>query len=112
MTDPVDLTNLRELTGGDVETEKELFEVFITSSEECLIGLKENITMDRADVWHKHAHAWKGISFSLGAEKLGKLCYDAQEKGHILSESEKLDLIVALEDEYEQVRDFLNKKTF
>jgi histidine phosphotransfer protein HptB len=110
MSDPVDLANLRDMTGGDKDIERELFEVFITSSEECLAGLKASLFSKDDETWRGRAHAWKGISYSLGAEKLGALCKEAQE-GYSVSYMEKQRMLEEMENEYQEVKHYLNFST-
>ncbi len=78
MSDAVDLTNLRTITGGDDTVEHELFTIFLESSVECLTALQNNTNAGGSDEWRRQAHAFKGISHALGATVLGDLCRDAQ----------------------------------
>src|SRR5437870_1695181 len=109
MSAAVNLDNLRDMTGGDAEIERELFEVFFDSSEECLAALQSNCEDAGQDSWRKQAHAWKGISLNLGAEQLSKLCKIAQENFTAPAE-EKLRMIAELQKEYEQVKEFLHSQ--
>lgn len=107
MTDPVDLTNLRDMIGGDKEVEQELFAVFITSSDECIGTLKNNISEATDDEWRAQSHAWKGMSLNLGANHLADLC----EKGQLhdnFTEEDKKALLAEMEEEYAKVKTFLN----
>lgn len=79
MTDPVDLANLREMTDGDVEMEQMLFEEFYSSSDKMLATLGANICDGESEEWRSSAHALKGTSLNMGADKLGELCKHAQE---------------------------------
>lgn len=106
MTEPVNLENLREMTGGDTELEKELFEVYLNSSEDCLKNLRISQSAGHEETWRTQAHAWKGMSLNLGAEALGKLCAEAQ-MNHVASEEEKAKMLAAIEAEYEAVKAFL-----
>jgi HPt (histidine-containing phosphotransfer) domain-containing protein len=106
MTMPVNLSNLRDMTGGDSELEKELFQVFIESSEECLKHLQACCKAEAEEEWRKQAHAWKGMSFNLGADQLGDLCKDAQER-HTAAVSEKMQMLSELQEQYKQVKQYL-----
>jgi len=108
MNDSVNLANLREMTGGDVEMEKELFEVFISSSEEAIASLSANILPETSETWRKQAHALKGISLSLGAEKLGDLCKKAQECFQNTAET-KAKMVADIKKEYERVKSYLKE---
>lgn len=51
MSDAVDLTFLREITGGDAAIERELFHVFVESSAENIAALKSCSGDGQADEW-------------------------------------------------------------
>jgi HPt (histidine-containing phosphotransfer) domain-containing protein len=99
----VNLDNLRNMTGGDIEMERELFNAFLDSSDECLEFLRVNCGNGAEEAWRRRAHAWKGISLNLGAEQLGNLCKNAQEHS-TASVEEKLQMLVELQKEYDKVR--------
>lgn len=106
MTDPVNLDNLREMTGGDKDLEKELFEVYVASSEDCLKALETSQGAGQEETWRTQAHAWKGMSLNLGAEPLGKLCAEAQIH-HLAPPEEKAKMLAAIQAEYESVKAYL-----
>ena len=102
MTIPVDLTGLREMTDGDVELEKILFQEFMESAEKCLANMADADSQN----WQASAHAFKGISLTLGANKLGELCKLAQENSAAAA-PQKQALFDAISHEYKQVKDYL-----
>ncbi len=106
MTDPVNLANLREMTGGDAAIERELFAVFMDSSEKCFANLEANAAAGQEEAWRTEAHAWKGMSLNLGAESLGHLCANAQMKNTAPPE-EKAKILAEIKDEYEKVKQYL-----
>lgn len=106
MSDPVNLENLREMTGGDVALEKELFTVYMDSAWKCLEALRGSLGAGQEEVWRTQAHAFKGMSLNLGAENLGQLCAKAQ-MNHTAAEGEKKAMLAAIETEYELVKNFL-----
>lgn len=107
MTKPaVDLTNLIEMIGDDIDMQRELFSEFISSFENGLKMLEANSSQDNKEIWRTQAHAMKGISFNLGAEKLGELCKQAQESKEALAE-EKAEMLNAIDHEYQAVKIFL-----
>lgn len=109
MADPVNLTNLREMTEGDVEMENALFDEFYSSTEACIKSL-ENHCADGADeMWRSSAHALKGTCLNLGAEHLSQLCRKAQES-HAASQAEKQSILAAIREEYQKVRIFLGTR--
>ncbi len=106
MTNPVDLENLRDMTGGDLALERELFDVYLTSSEACLALLHASKAAGGEEAWRAQAHAWKGMSLNLGADALGKLCAEAQTS-HLAPPEKKDELLKALEEEFARVKAFL-----
>ncbi|MDD3182836.1 MAG: Hpt domain-containing protein [Alphaproteobacteria bacterium] len=106
MTSSVNLENLHEMTGGDKTLEKELFEVYLASSEDCLKALVDNQGSGQEETWRTQAHAWKGMSLNLGAEPLGKLCAEAQIN-HLAPPEEKAKMVELIKAEYENVKQFL-----
>ena len=103
---PVDLTNLREMTEGDVEMEKELFEEFFSSSEKCIASMRQGCIDGESPDFRAHAHALKGTSVNMGAAKLSELCKEAQEKSDV-PKAEKENLLENIQSEYENVKLFL-----
>ncbi len=106
MCNPVDLSNLREMTDGDIELERELFAEFISSSQECISIMEENCCNGENEIWHATAHALKGTSVNLGAEKLGELCKKAQEQQNAYS-NEKQQILSDIKAEYNEVKIYL-----
>jgi HPt (histidine-containing phosphotransfer) domain-containing protein len=108
MQAPVDLSNLRDMTDGDPNLEKELFREFYVSSETCIAALQINADPSVAETWRKSAHALKGIALNLGAQKLGDLCKMAQEE-YMADISAKEALLNDIQTEYHAVKEFLLK---
>lgn len=102
MDQPVNFDSLRALTGGDIALETELFKVFITSSAECVTGLRSACTEKNGVTWRKHAHALKGNAFNLGADRLGALCKKA-ESGDQAATDDKIKMLASIEEELERV---------
>lgn len=107
MGEVLNLSNLREMTGGDPFLEKELFTVFISSSEECLQSLQQHTGPNDIEHWKRHAHAWKGISLNLGAENLAQLCKSAQDN-YMAEQEIKQRITETLQQEYSKVKSALN----
>ena len=109
MTESVDLTNLREMTGGDKDLERELFQEFFSSSQKLLDQLHEALTSDNLEAWRAGAHALKGTAYNLGATPLGDLCKKAQENFDTLGEDKK-ELLKLMRDAYAQTKVFLERE--
>lgn len=105
--DPVNLNNLRDITGGDTEIEKELFQVFLDSAQDCLTALATSCAADDTETWRKQSHAFKGISYNLGAEALGDICRTAQDSATTSDIKEKRVMLAALQHEFSRVQDYL-----
>lgn len=107
MTQPVDLTNLREITDGDTEMEKALFEEFIKTSDSYVVSLGEMLNEDKNEIWRTTAHAFKGLALNLGAANLGALCKNAQENNNA-SPQDKASMLESIRQEYSAVKNYLN----
>lgn len=105
----VDLTNLRDITGGDPELEAELFEEFIQSSNEQITLMEHNTenTSNHQEIWRQNAHALKGISLTLGAHNLSRHAKIAQEQ-KTLPSPDKIKLLSDIKNEHAKVMAFLN----
>ena len=100
--DVVDLSVFRTMTEGDVETEKKLISLFINQSLKNIEVLKKNVLANGYNhYWTENAHMLKGAAAAIGAEKLRKLSYDAQEFDGI-SDGRQI-LLERIQDEYSKV---------
>ena len=114
MTDPVfnpeslDLSNLREITGGDKELEQTLFQTFITCGEESLNVLGKIIADGEQTEWKEHSHSLKGEAANLGANKLAAICHDSQ-MAYGASRDEKAKLLANIKTEWQIVTGYLDQ---
>lgn len=106
MSQPVDLTNLREMTDGDKDLETALFQEFFSSSEKLLDELNQALASNNTEEWRRAAHSLKGTSYNLGAAQLGDYCKAAQE-GNLAPHEEKASLYETIASEYELVKYYL-----
>lgn len=106
MGQPVDLTYLRELTGGDKEVEGRLFELFITSCEDAIKTLEANCTDGENAAWRKQAHALKGSSVNIGANALAGLCSKAQDLFTAPS-NDKQAVLSSIKSQFQETKAFL-----
>lgn len=104
---PVDLTNLHEMTDGDRELERELFKEFFSSSVDAIATLAQHCMDGESKPWYSAAHALKGSAYNLGAMSLGDLCKKAQE-GYAASKTEKQRMYEDIKQEYEKVYRYLS----
>ena len=103
---PVDLTDLRDMTDGDRAMERELFSEFFISSEACIGALIASNDHNEPETWAATAHALKGSALNLGARALGALCMQAQE-ARAAPANEKRDMIAGIIAEYGKVKSYL-----
>jgi HPt (histidine-containing phosphotransfer) domain-containing protein len=107
--DLVNLSGLREITGGNADMEKELFLEFFFTAEKCISVMRENWNNNsNTDLWRTSAHSIKGTSLMLGASKLASLCKQAQI-GCEDSPEIKFPLYQQIESEYQKVKSYLNQ---
>ena len=66
----VDMSALRELTGGDLEFERELVDTFVTSGDQCLAEIVTALSASDFETIGKRAHALKGASANIHAHTL------------------------------------------
>jgi CheY-like chemotaxis protein len=66
----VDLGALRDLTGGDIEFERELVDTFISSGDQCLAEILSALQVSDFDTIGKRAHSLKGASANIHAPGL------------------------------------------
>ena len=69
----IDLTRLRSITGGDVETEKMLLRLFLETANRILNEL------EKGQNWRARVHELKGAAANLGLNSLHIACQAAEE---------------------------------
>jgi two-component system sensor histidine kinase/response regulator len=69
-TSEIDLSALRELTGGDAEFERELVATFVSSGDRCLAEIVTALQASDYETIGKRAHALKGASANIHAHTL------------------------------------------
>lgn len=110
MGEHLNLDNLRELTDGDEDIEKEIFQDFIESSAQLVDELREHCDGGKDnEAWRKAAHALKGIALNLGAFALGDIAKQAQEI-YEQSIEEKTKLFHEIDTEKNLVVSLLHKE--
>ncbi len=108
MNIPVDLTNLREITGGNKKMEAALFKEFISSCDSYILELSKVLDVDKKETWYTISHAFKGISINIGAKHLGELCREAQDNNAAPLEK-KTVMLKDIEQEYSEVKKYLTR---
>lgn len=103
----VNLVHLRSFTGGDIEKERMLFDLFEKTAEQSLRELHD-VLNDNADTWKDSAHRLKGAAANLGAEKLANLCQKAEKLESIDEQEQAFEGIeAAVNDVLDHLRGLL-----
>lgn len=105
---PVDLTNLREVTDGNPDLEKSLFGNFFQCAEENIQELSHNCIDGASTAWTEQAHALKGAALNMGAFNLGEICDRAQNM-HEATANDRAVTYTQIKNEYEAVKAYLEK---
>ena len=99
----VDLPHLSGFTDGDLELERELAELYLSTADVYLDQLAASL--DDPEAWRKAAHALKGASANLGARIVAERALAAEQQGPAAS---RLDLLRSAVDE---VRTFFERRS-
>lgn len=75
----VDLPHLRGFTDGDLELERELAELYLSTADVYLDQLAA--AQGDHDAWRRAAHALKGASANLGARRVADHALEAELHG-------------------------------
>jgi two-component system, sensor histidine kinase and response regulator len=105
----VDMSALRELTGGDVEFEKELVETFVSSGDQCLAEIVAALHVSDFDTIGKRAHALKGASANIHASGLAAAASSLETAARASSVREIDGLVQELTERLQAVNTALRK---
>lgn len=104
---PLDMSQLKTFSEGDIEMEKELILVYAQQSDKNMAALTSALDSSDTQAWQSAAHMFKGGSLGIGAKKLGALCNEAQ---HFTgTQPEQVILFEKIKSEYTCVKDYLGK---
>jgi signal transduction histidine kinase/DNA-binding response OmpR family regulator len=67
---PMDVSRLREISGGDAGVESDLIETFLESGEELLVAMETALRQGDGDGVRRAAHTLKGASANMGATRM------------------------------------------
>jgi len=104
---PLDLNNLKANAMGDDGFVREMVELFVTQSQEQLSALKA-LEGDANNIhdWVEASHALKGSAGGIGAEKMRKLCEEAQNL-EVFDAEKRAELIAAIGQQYDLATEYL-----
>ena len=80
MSDPVNITRLREAALDDAEFMGELVEMFLTDTADQLVFLEQAIASADWISTSRTAHRLRGASSNVGAQELARLCSDLEQR--------------------------------
>lgn len=95
----LDLDHLRQFTGGDEATEREIFELFVLGAQGYYVAL--TAALPGQVEWRRAAHALKGSARGVGAREVGKLAElleglpAGMDRMQLLQELARLDQAIA-----------------
>jgi two-component system sensor histidine kinase/response regulator len=94
----VDLDALREVTGGDLDFERELVETFVNSGDQCLAEIIAALSVSDMETIGKRAHALKGASANIHAHTLTAAASNLENAARRNSLLEVNELVRQLEE--------------
>ncbi|MCW5731299.1 MAG: Hpt domain-containing protein [Alphaproteobacteria bacterium] len=95
----LDLGHLRQFTGGDPSTEREVFELFVLGAQGYYVAL--TASLPGSIEWRRAAHALKGSARAIGAREVGRLVEELEampaggDRVGVLRELARLDQAIA-----------------
>jgi CheY-like chemotaxis protein/HPt (histidine-containing phosphotransfer) domain-containing protein len=98
------IARIQEIAYGDLEFEREIIEIFLTSSEEHLVRLERAVRESDLQGARREAHALKGSSANAGAKNMQQLASVLEEMAAEGKPSGTDDLLRRLWREFEAVR--------
>jgi CheY-like chemotaxis protein len=105
----IDLAALRELTGGDIEFQRELVATFISSGDECLADIVAALAAQDLETVGKRAHALKGASANMHAHTLSTAASNLENAARAQSVHELGTLVQTLREHLSAVNSQLLK---
>jgi HPt (histidine-containing phosphotransfer) domain-containing protein len=105
----VDLEALHQLTGGDVDFERELIATFIESGDRCLAEIAAALKAKDFETIGKRAHALKGASANIHAHRLSAAASHLEIAARANSASEIEGLVRQVTESLSAVNEQLRK---
>lgn len=104
---PVNQANIEFLQEIMADEFAELIDVFILDAERRIASIKQLISQQQAIDVSSLAHGLKGSAMNLSAANLVGLCKQLEEQARKEDLSQAMQLIAAIEQEYSNVKAFL-----
>ena len=106
--DAVNLRRLADNFGDDPEFLHEIYTTYLHDCADNLLSLKESITNQDMKTRSLNAHAIKGASANIGAEKVKAIAAELEVLDHESAQEVATEIYDRLEIEFDIARDFLN----
>jgi two-component system sensor histidine kinase/response regulator len=94
---PVDLARLDEITDGDTEFTQELIAVFVSSCEQSVAELQQELRTGDAGSLSRAAHKLKGASANIHAVPLRDLCAELEANAETMTTDRQAAVIQAID---------------
>jgi two-component system sensor histidine kinase/response regulator len=105
----VDMSALREITGGDPDFERELVETFVSSGDQCLAEILTAYRASDFETIGKRAHALKGASANIHASGLAAAASSLESAARANSAGDIDGLVQVLTEKLQAVNAELRK---
>ena len=106
----VDLRFLREATLGRKDFERELFEMFFSTSNDNIVKIEKSLAENDNKIWYSASHDLKGASASIGAFPMAKALEYAHHNFDSPNEK-KITMLAEIKEEFAKACDFIEKET-
>jgi len=103
---PINLTNLKSNSMGDIAFEREIIGMFITQSATQLDELRKRCIDGEDYMWVEIAHALKGTAGNIGAEPMRAICAEAQKMANSTADA-RTTILARISDEYAKAKAYL-----
>jgi CheY-like chemotaxis protein/HPt (histidine-containing phosphotransfer) domain-containing protein len=107
---PVDFERLRQSSGGDVEFERRLTELFLSDVERRYRILEESVSACREEKSSAEAHSLKGACANFGAARLAGIFSELEIRAKNGERTEMRRLCGQAGLEFKRIREFLAEK--
>lgn len=104
----IDYDFLESIVDGDGEFIRELYDIFIQSSNTNITKLDESYDSGDVNVWYSSSHAFKGAASSIGAFDFANILEESQKNPNYDKEQKKI-LLDKIKVQFSDVKNSLEK---
>ncbi|MBK4732272.1 Hpt domain-containing protein [Oxynema sp. CENA135] len=105
-----DFERLEEISGGDLEFQREILEAFLEDSRETLVRVRQSWQTQDAGAIADGAHQIKGSSSNVGASSIQKIALELERQAKQGNLSDTLAAIEGLEEQLDGVSLFIRER--